>query len=62
MNWDEFDQGVREAESTMRAADSRANRLAGLLSGRLRKVGECNLKKLKRELSQFNARTGSWKT
>lgn len=45
----------------MAAADSVANEMADIIQGRLRKVSTWKLKKLKRELSQFNANTGKWK-
>lgn len=52
---------MRDADHTMRAADSVANSMADAIQGRLRKVSRHTLKKLKRELSQFNAATGKWK-
>ena len=60
-NWDLMREAVQEAKNTMHAADSMANQVAGILCGRLRKVNSWQLKKLKRELSQFNSHTGKWK-
>jgi hypothetical protein len=59
--FDEFRAAMREAKTTMWAADSIAEDMADSLRGRLRKVSIYTLKKLKRELSQFNANTGRWK-
>jgi hypothetical protein len=54
-------QAVEEAKAINYQADLRANDMAEILHGRLRKVSVSRLKKLKRELSQFNAATGKWK-
>jgi hypothetical protein len=54
-------QAVRQAESTLTAADSVATDLAWLLRGRLRRVNRADhLRALKRELRDFNMRTGRW--
>ncbi len=52
---------VDSARITMRAADNVANDLASILVGRLRHVGISNLKKLKKELRDYNIHTGQWK-
>ena len=52
---------MREAKDTMRAADNVADSMAEIIEGRLRKVSPHYLKKLKREISQFNANTGRWR-
>lgn len=54
-------KAVEEAEQTMRAADNCANDMAKVLQGRLRKVSDWNLKKLKAELKNYNMHTGRWK-
>ncbi|MFA6051530.1 MAG: hypothetical protein WC762_02965 [Methylobacter sp.] len=60
-----FDQmldAVNEAEQTLHAADSVADKMARLLVGRLRKVRSAwVLKALKRELADFNMHTQEWK-
>lgn len=62
--YDDMHAAVRLAEHTLKAADKEATAMAKLLIGRLRKVEDWNhstLKSLKKELDQFNARTGQWK-
>ncbi len=61
MKFDEMEQAVRDAERTMKLANICANQLARLLVGRLRKVDEEDLEKLKRELRDFNMHTHRWK-
>lgn len=58
----QINDALNEAESWMRALDNYANLMARLLSGRLRKVDADILRKLKRELSQFDGNTRKWKT
>ena len=53
---------IDEAKTTLRGADNIADDMAFILIGRLRKVRHWNLKKLKKELSNFNAHTGKWKS
>lgn len=59
--FDEMSAALTEAETTIRAADNVANRMAYMLRGRLRRVGVGPLKDLKKELRGFNAHTGTWK-
>lgn len=59
--FDEMRGAVRQAESTLRAADSVADSMARLLEGRLQKVSPSVLKQMKRELRNFNIHTGEWK-
>jgi hypothetical protein len=65
--WDEMREAIKEAEITMRAADSMALDLAKILVGRLRKIdtswyaGGRILGDLKRELRDFNIQTRRWK-
>lgn len=59
--FDEMRQALRDARTTMAAADSVANGMAELLVGRLRKVSPVYLEKLKRELRDYNIHTGRWK-
>jgi len=65
----EMIDGLNQAETTLRAADNCAKDVAKLLVGRLRKAtpnNYCNehdvLRALKRELSQYNSKTGKWKS
>ena len=58
--FDEMREAMREARSTMYAADNIANDMADMLEGRLRKVSGWKLKKLKRELKKFNMHTQRW--
>lgn len=55
-------QAVSEARQTMDAADYIANSMADILQGRLRKVSRGKLRSLKKELTEFNAHTGEWKS
>lgn len=59
--YDQMREAVMQAQATMRAADNVADDMARILRGRLRKVSTWHLKRLKKELSQFNAHTGTWK-
>lgn len=59
--WDQMQTALSEAKAITYQADLRANDMAAILHGRLRKVTPDRLRKLKRELSQFNAATGKWK-
>lgn len=59
--WDAVRGAVQEARSLDRALDQYANTMADVLAGRLRKVDAGYLLRLKRELRDFNAHTGSWK-
>ena len=60
--FDEMRAAVEEAKDTLRAADGVADSLASLLCGRLRHVKPWLLRALKRELAEFNAATGEWKS
>ena len=61
--FDEMADAVHSAHLTLRAADSQATRMAGVLQGRLRCV--CNtdtLCALKKEIHDFNMNTMEWKS
>ena len=60
-DWDQMQAALDDAKAITYQADLRANDMAEILRGRLRKVAPHRLRKLKRELSQFNAATGKWK-
>jgi hypothetical protein len=60
--FDEMRLAVSLAKDTLRAADNAANDMAILLRGRLRQVNNRDaLRKLKRELRDFDMTTGQWK-
>lgn len=59
--FDEIEAAVHNARMLNRAVDRQANNLADLLAGRLKNVSEYHLKKLKKELRDFNIHTGRWK-
>lgn len=60
--FDEMRAAIAEARQTMCAADSQANAMADILIGRLRNVSPYALARLKKELQEFNAHTGRWKS
>lgn len=60
--FDEMRNAVSDAETTLWAADQIADDLARVLRGRLRKCRQHNLQALKRELQDFNIKTGRWKS
>jgi len=67
MYFSEMKKALDEAEITLKSADSIAGDMAKLLVGRLRKTGNSYqshlaLKNLKRELKDYNIRTGKWKS
>lgn len=59
--FDEMQEAVREARLTLRAADDVAAAMANLLVGRLHFAGPDTLRKLKKELREFDMVTGEWK-
>ncbi len=59
--FNEMRLAVSRARSLDQAVRSCADDMAALLAGNLDKVSSWNLKKLKRELRNFNMHTGSWK-
>jgi len=69
MNYRELREGIESAEMTVRTADNAANDMAKILVGRLRSVAKSDdwwdhevLVKLKKELSQYNAKKREWKS
>lgn len=67
MNYQEMTAAITDADATLRLADVKSKAFAKLLVGRLRAVsgqwgGDEVLRELKRELTQFNASTGQWKS
>lgn len=66
MNYREAQEAISDASNTLRRADEMANDIIKLLPGRLRKINKYYsveaMKDLKRELKDFNAKTGEWKS
>ena len=60
MTYQEMNEAIREAELTVRRAETYLNQMARFLCGRLRKVNPDNLRNLKKELKKFNSQTGEW--
>lgn len=60
MTFEQVNEGMKDARTTLNKCDTVACDLADMLIGRLRNVTTYRLKKLKKELSQFNAATGKW--
>ena len=66
MNFQQMNAAVDEAKQTLKTADYAVTDMSKMLVGRLRKVennyqGAKALAALKKELSQYNVRTGEWK-
>lgn len=62
MNYfDEVRTALQEAEEAKRAVRQYRNRMLSFIVGDLRGSDPHYLKKLKRELESFDARTGEWK-
>ena len=62
MNYAEMDAAIREAEALIRRAETYKSKMARFITGRLRGIDADILKLLKRELQDFNAQTGTWKS
>ena len=61
--WDQMREALDDAEATLRVADYFIDRLARFLISRLRHVhSHDTLKRLKRELGEYNAHTREWKS
>ena len=58
MTYQEMNEAIREAELTVRRAETYLNQMARFLCGRLRKVNPDTLRNLKKELKKFNSQTG----
>ena len=57
----EMEKEIRVAKRTLDNAEEASDSMARILKGRLRKVSPSALADLKKELSQFNAKTQTWK-
>lgn len=60
VNYEMMEQAFREEKVTFSIADSYADDMCRMLDGRLQKCSPQALKRLKRQLSNFNSRTGRW--
>ncbi len=60
--YDMFQESIHEARATMKQSDDWANRFVQVIIGRLRNVSHTYLCKLKKELTQYDARTRQWKS
>lgn len=61
MTFDEMDSGLKDFERTKNLLDHMADRIAGMLVGRLRNVDSpYTLRQLKRELRDYNPHTNRW--
>lgn len=56
-----MEQAVKQAENTIKVAEMFTHKMATFLIGRLRNVNPSTLKRIKNELTKFNAQTGEWK-
>ena len=63
ITWQQMTGAVADAQETIRIADSRVNKMAHMISGKLRSadVTPHALRQLKRELKNFNMQTSEWK-
>lgn len=60
--FDQMREAMEEARRQMRAADDSATKMAEMVVGRLSKVDSVTtLRKLKRELRDFDMTTGQWR-
>jgi len=58
--FDDMRAAMRDARTTLAAADSVAEELGRMLVGRLNRCNTWTLRRLKRELRNFNITTGRW--
>lgn len=63
MNWQDFEHAIEHAKEEIRKGDQAAARLARLMRHRLRTadIDTETLRAFKRELQDFDSRTGHWK-
>lgn len=63
MDFDEASRAIDQAESTIRIMRSQVARMAKMCAGRLQDCGVSRdtLRKLKKELENYNMHTGEWK-
>jgi len=63
MNYDEMCSAVKDAERTIRIAETQIGKMTEFISfnSRIRHAQASSLRRLKRELKNFNIQTGQWK-
>lgn len=61
MKYQDMVDAVEDAKATLERADWIANKTVKMLEGRLQSVSPYFLKRIKRELRDFNITTGLWK-
>lgn len=61
MKYDEMDAAIQEAEAVIKRAELFRNKMARFLIGRLGGVDVGILRRLKKELRNFNSNTNTWK-
>lgn len=61
MNIDDMRAAVREAKATLQRTDNMVEPLAEMVVGRLRHCSDWTLRKLKRELRDYNPHTKQWR-
>lgn len=61
MNWAEFWEAQKNAETTIKQGDCVIRNFGHLLVGRLRLLKHEDLVDLKRELKAYNTKTARWK-
>ncbi len=59
--FDELTAALHSAKEVQRAAESQVNSVLELIDGNLRNASPYRLKRIKRELRDFNMLTGGWK-
>lgn len=65
MKWSEMQAAVADAKSEIERTDQFVGEMVSIVAGRLRAAGNVNtyyLKKLKRELQNFDSRSGCWRS
>lgn len=58
---EELKRMMQEQRQFEEAVKDRANTMGAMLVGRLRYLSSWNLKRLKKELANYNIHTGGWK-
>jgi hypothetical protein len=61
MNYNDYSEAIKDAKRTLNSADEVVRQTGCLMIGRLNKMSPFHLAKLKKELQDFNAKTGTWK-
>ena len=63
MQFEEFSEAVRQAKATISTADTFIQKMAGMVKGKLQssRVYSSTLDELKRELRDYDIRTGQWR-